>query len=99
MQIVGMLHNQASGRFHPILFYYAPPPSGDLDSGARRYRSKGHHTAGLDTREAALVAAQALANQTGATQALEGDIEWDGEGVPAMTLWFGSQAGVLRPMF
>lgn len=98
MQIVSMLRNQVTGRYHPILFYYAPPPSGDLDSGARRYRSKGHHTAGLGTRDEALVAAQALAQQTGAVPSLDSDIAWDGEGVPAMTLWFGAQEGLLRPM-
>ena len=100
MNIVSMLHNQATNRYHPILFGYSPPPSGDLDSGARRYRSRGHHTAGFDTRDEALNGAEELAEKAAPAEcATGGDIAWDGEGVPAMTLWFGKLDGVLQPLF
>lgn len=100
MNIVSMLHNKTTNRYHPILFGYSPPPSGDLDSGAQRYRSRVHHTDGYDTRDEAMNGAAQLADKCQPAEcALAGDIEWDGEGVPAMTLWFAKLDGVLQPMF
>lgn len=100
MQIVSILHNQATQRFHPILFAYAPPPGGDQEGGARRYRSRGHHTAGLDTWDEAVAQAHDLVGRAGASVlALESAIDWDGSGVPAMLLWFARCEGKLSPMF
>lgn len=85
--IIGMLHNQALNRWHPILFYEAPFP-GPAESGKPvRMRSKGHHTEGYATREAAVAGANELAEKVaGARLAIEQDIEWAGDGVPALNL-------------
>jgi hypothetical protein len=82
----GMLVNTSTDppRYHPIIFRYSPPPSGDLDSGARRYKSSGHHTAGFDTLEEAMASIQAQPSWQWTGLAWE----WNGEGVPAMVEWF-----------
>ncbi len=97
MNIVSMLHNQTTGRYHPILFYYAPPPSGDTAEMAR-YRSKGHHTIGFDDRDTAVFEAADIARRTNAKMACGGDIVWPGDELPAMTCWFADLNGVLQPV-
>ncbi len=82
----GMLVNTSTDppRYHPIIFRYAPSPSGDLDSGARRYKSSGHHTKGFDTLEEAMASIQAQPSWQWTGFAWE----WDGKGIPAMVEWF-----------
>jgi len=83
----GMLRNTATGRFHPILFHPAPFPgqTGDLPIGSvMRYRSIGHHTEGFSTLDEAL--AHVKTTYPGYTL-LEGIDEWDGQDVPASTIF------------
>lgn len=91
--IIAMLFNVALRRWHPIIFLPAPTP-GDVDVG--RYKSKMHHTAGFETRAAALAeidtgglaekVREHLCPQT--ATCLDGDIVWDGEGIPAHGMLF-----------
>jgi hypothetical protein len=83
--VIAMLHNTGKDRWHPILFDAAPLPGGE--SSIVRHRSRMHHTDGFDTREAAEKNARDdLAQKIpGCRLALERVIEWDGEGVPALT--------------
>ena len=99
INIISMLHNSKTGRYHPIAFTCAPMPGPPTDLGAERYRSRGHHTAGFTDRAEAIASAQGMIKQWPADLALDGDIEWDGEDVPATTLWFGKVDGILRPLF
>ena len=85
MYPVGMLHNTATGRYHPIVFRPAPMPSGaDAEMGAMRYRSRGHHTEGFAT----LAEADAHIAERPEWTASGLAWEWDGTGVPALTEWF-----------
>lgn len=90
--LVMMLKNTSTNRFHPI-FYYENFFPGGLDADANknliRYKSKGHHTAGFDSRETAM---ESIHNDLvdkikgqGYTPnlELETDLEWDGQGIPA----------------
>jgi hypothetical protein len=90
--IFGMLHNTKTGRFHPIVFRQAPMPSGvDTDFGMMRHKSKGHHTDGFDTIEAAqeyVVTSCASGEHTDSGCRYE----WDGEDIPAMVEWFPNPA-------
>lgn len=85
---IAMLHNQAQNRWHPILFSEAPFPGAPDLTAPIRLRSRGHHTEGFDTRDAAIVAAQELKAKVEPDPAmfLESDIEWDGKDTPAMHL-------------
>jgi hypothetical protein len=75
----GILRNRLTGRFHPIVFRYAPPPS-----GGSRYKSIGHHTDGFDTLDQAeeYIASRSEWTNTGMRW------NWSGEDVPALTVWF-----------
>lgn len=87
--VVAMLKNERTGRWHPILFRDAPFPGGASTDGApQRLRSKGHHTEGFDSREAAVGNANELADQCSARCALDDDIPWDGEEMPAMNVLY-----------
>lgn len=85
---IAVLHNQALGRWHPILFSEASFPGVADPNSPVRLRSRGHHTEGFDTREAALVGAQELKVRVEPSPAmfLASDIEWDGSDIPAMHL-------------
>lgn len=72
----GILHNTETGRYHPILFRAAPSYS-----FPERQRSRGHHTEGFDTLEAAI--AYLAEKEYPDPQAMW---DWDGVGVPAMTI-------------
>jgi hypothetical protein len=92
--VIGMLHNTKLNRWHPILFVEAPLP-GPPDVGEPvRHKSKGHHTAGFETRELALARAEELAKQIApdsigpVSMSLEKDILWDGDGIPALVTFF-----------
>jgi len=78
-----ILKNEATGRYHPILFRASPRPSDDPGPGQTcRHRSSGHHTDGFDTVEAAeeMIRSERNLAETGLV------LEWDGQGVPATTL-------------
>lgn len=97
--IVGMLHDTANNRFHPILFSWRPQPSGEPSDTAQRYKSRGHHTVGFDTREVALVGAAELIKHVDGVPCLEKDFPWDGEGVPAMVVYFKVDKDTATPLF
>jgi hypothetical protein len=80
----GILINEATGRYHPILFRRAPMPgNGDEKLVMKRYKSIGHHTAGLDTLEQARQNIVELGfSDTGVVWS------WDGKDIPAMVQWF-----------
>jgi len=81
---VGFLKNAQTNRYHPIIFRPAPPPSGDEDLTAKRYRSAGHHTEGFVTLEEALECVRQQPQLTNVSVVWE----WDGKDIPAMTEWF-----------
>ncbi len=59
--LVKMLHNTQKNTFHPIYYLDSPFPGGiENNSTVIRYKSKGHHTTGFDTREAAVFSANDL---------------------------------------
>ena len=64
--IVAILFDVTTKRFHPTWMTYSPFPSDD-GSGPCRYRSRGHHTDGLDTLAGAQEAADTLAGKLGAS--------------------------------
>jgi hypothetical protein len=80
----GILINTQTGRFHPIVFRPAPLPGGATIGTVERYRSKGHHTTGFATRDEALafIRERSELSLTGLA------LEWDGTGVPAITVFF-----------
>jgi hypothetical protein len=80
---VGVLKSD-KGRFHQIVFQRAPLHNDD-DMSARRYKSLGHHTEGFGTFEDAQkhIAANELWHPIGIVWS------WSGDGIPAMTFWFG----------
>jgi hypothetical protein len=94
--IVGMLHNTKLERWHPIVFQESPLPGG---TGPVRHKSSGHHTAGFDTREAAITHANELIEKLKATPAIEKDFAWDGEDIPAMVTFFIVRDGKAVPAF
>jgi hypothetical protein len=84
--VVAMLHNQKTGRWHPILFVGAPLPGG---GGPMRHRSKGHHTDGFDTREEADKTARKMSEKvSGLRFLLDLPLAWDGLDIPSMTAFF-----------
>lgn len=99
--IIAMLINIKTNRWHPIVFREAPLPGG---GGPRRHKSKGHHTMGFDTREEALLEAAKIAEDVKAEAlgpvltSLEGDFPWDGEGVPSMVMFFGTEDDKVVPI-
>jgi len=87
--VIANLHNSKTGRWHPIVFVEHPLPGG-ADSVVR-HKSKVHHTAGFESKEAANAHARTdLAPKVeGASLRLDTILEWDGQGVPAMVHFFG----------
>lgn len=85
MLFTGLLLNAQTGKVHPIVFRPAPMPSGPLEGGVERYRSRGHHTEGFDTEEAAIAWVRSQPHLT----LTACKWEWSGDGVPAMTEFFG----------
>ena len=92
--IVALVHNTATSRWHPILFSESPLPGPDDPAKPVRHRSRGHHTVGFDTREAAVADATAMKEKLKEHSlgepklALTKDFEWDGQDVPALTSFF-----------
>ncbi|UPT99356.1 hypothetical protein J4G48_0015435 [Bradyrhizobium barranii subsp. apii] len=85
----GILHNAATGRFHPIVFRLAPMPGGaDSALSAQRYKSKGHHTEGFATLDEAK-AWIGTEPAPGFTMVPTGEEwEWDGTDVPALVQFY-----------
>jgi hypothetical protein len=106
--IVAMLRNVRANRWHPIVYYESPLPGpADTDKPVR-HKSKGHHTEGFATREEAVASAKQLAevvakecSDTGKCRlALEEDIPWGGDGIPANMAFFVETAdGKLKKAF
>jgi hypothetical protein len=83
--LIMMLFNLKEETYHPILYFESPIPGNP--ENLVRYKSKGHITIGLKNREEAIKTIQPklmgkLLNYN-ITQELDGDIPWDGDGVPA----------------
>jgi len=95
-----MLHNTLTNRWHPILFSESPlPGSPDADKPIR-HKSRGHHTAGFDTREEALKWIDENKSKTpGSRLCLDKDFDWDGIDIPAMVVFFAERDGKLFPAF
>ncbi len=91
--IYSILYNHATKRWHPILFYPAPLPGG-ARVGATRYKSKGHHTSGFDSRAEAIGWCKGSAPSWQAKLCVDNDIPWDGRGTPALVVWFSEADGV-----
>lgn len=101
--IIAIIHNVALNTFHPALFLESPMPGGQHGTTIIRHKSKMHHTTGFDSRD------EAVQNITQdfipkATQhfgepllALTVDVGWDGDGIPAMVVFFVSVEGQLIP--
>jgi hypothetical protein len=78
-----VIHNKATGRYHPVVFYPSPKPSEAGDTVVR-HRSKCHHTEGFATM------AEACEFITAQPTWRMYDVmwEWDGDGVPVIVFWF-----------
>ncbi len=83
MYYAGMLLNQKTGRFHPIVFYPSPKPS-EADDKVVRHRSRCHHNDGFATEDEAR---QWPPDRTDVTWT-DLQFTWDGETSPAMTFYF-----------
>ncbi len=103
--IVGLIHNLKINTWHPVYFRESPAPSSDGSDKAKRYKSGGHYTEGLPSREEGLEASKTLVealkpHAIGSVHlALEKDFPWDGEDVPAMVVWFSVDGETAQPMF
>jgi hypothetical protein len=103
--IISMLHNTKLSRWHPIIFRESPLPGGGGSMQSIRYKSVGHHTEGFETREAALAAIDSIIEKITpdcvgpVVKCLDGDFLWDGEGIPAMVVFFATEDGKAIPLF
>lgn len=80
-----MINNLATGRIHVCLLYLAPFPGGVTTP--RRWKSKGHHTAGAADQVEADRHLAEIHKDLGVTETVDlGRVDWDGEGVPALVL-------------
>lgn len=97
--IIAILHNQKDNLWHPIIFTERPLPGPPSSDKPVRHRSEGHHTKGFKERSAAVahINDELVPKITGARVALEGDILWDGEGIPVSTIYFAELGGKLVP--
>ena len=94
--VVAMLYNTGLQRWHPVLFVECPLPGPESPGKPVRHKSHMHHTGGFPTREAALDGANELVRTIvmekyapSVRLLVDGDIPWDGEGVPALVQFFG----------
>ena len=90
-----ILHNTKLNRWHPILFWECPPPSGHLGA-CFRWKSRGHHTSGFPS----LAEAEKYIHEHGLPEQhkhkqgghvyfdTDQPVEWNGEGTPAAVLSF-----------
>jgi hypothetical protein len=101
--IIAMLHNVGANRWHPIVFIEHPLPGPYDAAKPHRHKSSGHHTEGFETREAAVanvndeLSGKIASRALGLTRiALDDDIEWDGEGIPAIVAFFVEVDGKVK---
>lgn len=90
--IFAMLYNTKLERWHPILFVERPLPGPYSPDKPVRHKSHGHHTEGFATREEALASIDEYTKRPGLEGCrleLDADMEWDGEDMPAMVMFFG----------
>lgn len=91
-----ILINTLTNRFHPILYVEDLSFIGQKD-GIKRWKSKGHHTSGFDTRQEAVDFI--LSMNPKLKENLNGgnvyfsvdenyDMEWNGQGIPAIKTLF-----------
>jgi len=105
MHIVSIIHNTKLNRWHPVYFRLSPQPSSDPTDVGQRFNSGGHHTEGFSTRDTAIEYAKTLADKISQTYlgssilSLEQDFPWDGEGVPAMVVFFAVEGEKAKPLF
>lgn len=99
--VVAMLFNNKEQKWHPIVFSASPYPGVPDPTKATRMKSRAHHTVGYEEREVALVGAHALADQIegSAELSVDDDIQWDGEGVPALIAHLDRTSGKPRLIF
>lgn len=90
--LVMMLHNTSTNKYHPIFYLESPLPGGweaDGNKGFIRYKSKGHHTIGFDTRDGAIesinneLIGQIKSIGHNPNLELDTDLPWDGVEIPA----------------
>lgn len=85
--LIAILHNEKLDRWHPILFQEAPLPGPPSRNKPIRHKSAGHHTEGFATREEAVAHAKAAPGRDPSVAnmilAVDEDLPWDGEGIPA----------------
>ena len=83
--LIMMLFNTKESTYHPILYVVSPLPGNP--ENILRYKSKGHRTNGLKDREEAIKTIKPeiedRLNGWMISRELEGDILWDGNGIPA----------------
>lgn len=85
--LIMMLFNIAEQTYHPII-YFEHPFSGN-DNDLYRFKSQGHKTTGFKEREDALTSIEielipwVRGRSTQIYKELDGDIPWDGKGIPA----------------
>jgi hypothetical protein len=92
--IIGILHNTALNRWHPIVFLEDPLSGPPTEDKPVRHKSKMHHTGGFPTREEAIAdipnleerCKQVFVGEVG--KALAEDMPWDGQGIPTMVEFF-----------
>ncbi len=92
--VILLLHNQKTDRWHPILYWECPPPSGTLGEKLR-WKSKGHHTKGFGTRLEAITGLMDICKsqyekKEGGDVYYSTDVyqDWDGEETPASVVTF-----------
>lgn len=84
---VTLIHNVKEDTWHPVIFRYAPAPS-----GLHRWKSLGHDANGFKTLEEAQEAGKRVSNtlrEQGKDSVFYSTFVrlWDGEDVPAMILF------------
>lgn len=83
-----ILHNTATGRFHPLVFRPGPSPSDD-DPDCYRFKSLGHHTEGFATHSEAVADCDTEKVFGQDILYVEGlDQTWDGKDLPARIMRF-----------
>lgn len=83
--LIVMLYNLKLKKYHPMWYRENPYPG--AAGNFIRYKSKGHHTEGYETREDALKSIEKLESHIKdygyfVSKELETDIEWSGEELP-----------------
>lgn len=104
--VIAMLHNTTAQRWHPVLFNESSLPGPDAPDKPVRHKSRMHHTTGFPTREEALDNARTSLADAVRTQGmgepefcLDKDFPWDGEGIPAMVVFFVKHGDVLESCY